>query len=358
MVPLAVFSLRAGRSSPVRERSPGYAFAAGLVADVTLMGGYALAVVTGGGTLDAVQLAGSCNSANLGATLWAARAGCSPADGSSAWRETPAADFAPAAASARALMLLQTGMAAAAGDPYVLLVPAVLLLALPAAGRWVWTVEAGSPLGWAAAPWLAWRRPAPPRRQQARPRRVARDVPRHVHGCTGLTACTIELRASPGSGLPCPSYSAEAGAAALGAGAVSATTHALRGCQRDSLPGFEEATSVVPQLLAAPSSRQPRGGGPARLPGRLGRRRPGRRRRRDGPTAEGATAQTLLAGLGSNLAPPVDDPNSSNQNPGPLVYRPCSNSTPPSTPPQSLLWQGLRAPGGGLPRAACSPSRP
>src|SRR5207245_1334952 len=54
----------------LRERSAGYAFAAGLVADAALMGGYALAVVTGGGHMDTGQWVRILQLGSLGAALW------------------------------------------------------------------------------------------------------------------------------------------------------------------------------------------------------------------------------------------------------------------------------------------------
>ena len=55
----------------LRERSPGHAFAAGLVANVAVVGGYALAVVTSGGRLDEVQVVRLLQLGSLGAGVWA-----------------------------------------------------------------------------------------------------------------------------------------------------------------------------------------------------------------------------------------------------------------------------------------------
>jgi hypothetical protein len=71
--PLALVSLGlAGHA--LRERSSGYAFAAGLVANVSLVGGYALAVVTGGGRLGEPEwvrmLQLGCSAAAFWALAW------------------------------------------------------------------------------------------------------------------------------------------------------------------------------------------------------------------------------------------------------------------------------------------------
>src|SRR5208283_1802092 len=70
VVPLVLVSLGlAGHG--LRERSPGYMFSAGLVANATLMGGYALAVVTGGGHLSSAQYCFILQLGIIGAGLWA-----------------------------------------------------------------------------------------------------------------------------------------------------------------------------------------------------------------------------------------------------------------------------------------------
>jgi hypothetical protein len=70
VVPLAVLVLgMAGHA--VRERSPAYAFAGGLVAAVAVAGGYALAVVTAGGAVGEVEGVRVVQLATLAAGLWA-----------------------------------------------------------------------------------------------------------------------------------------------------------------------------------------------------------------------------------------------------------------------------------------------
>src|SRR5262249_15078477 len=54
----------------VRERSPGYAFTAGLLANVSVTGGYALAVVTSGRHLDTPEIVRLCQLSSLTAALW------------------------------------------------------------------------------------------------------------------------------------------------------------------------------------------------------------------------------------------------------------------------------------------------
>jgi hypothetical protein len=54
----------------LRERSPIYAFGAGLVANLTLMGGYALSVVLGGGVLDTAELVRIVQMGTVLASVW------------------------------------------------------------------------------------------------------------------------------------------------------------------------------------------------------------------------------------------------------------------------------------------------
>src|SRR5262249_39058452 len=70
IVPLAVLSLGLVGHA-LREESPGYAFGAGLLANVTLVGGYALQVVTGGGRLDAAQVVFLLQLGTCAAAVWA-----------------------------------------------------------------------------------------------------------------------------------------------------------------------------------------------------------------------------------------------------------------------------------------------
>jgi hypothetical protein len=125
----------------LRERSAGYAFSAGLVLNAAVVGGYALGVVTSGGTLGSAEVVLMLQLGTLVAAVWALAAlGSRP--WVAAWREDP---NAPLAGS---LMTLQLGMAVA-GNGMVLALAFSLLFALfPAVADW--TAAAGSPLGWLA----------------------------------------------------------------------------------------------------------------------------------------------------------------------------------------------------------------
>ena len=126
-----------------RERSPAYAFAAGLVAEATVTGGYALAVVTGGGTIGETEGVRLLQLGGLTAAAWAlgwmlARPRVF------AWRDKAVAGFVPSPL-AGPLMRLQVALALAAN-----------FLALGGAVAWrgdglvspgTWAVETGSPLG-------------------------------------------------------------------------------------------------------------------------------------------------------------------------------------------------------------------
>jgi len=70
VVPAALISLTMVGCA-LRERSPTYAFGAGLVANATLMGGYALSVVLNGGPLDAVEMVRIAQMGALLAAIWA-----------------------------------------------------------------------------------------------------------------------------------------------------------------------------------------------------------------------------------------------------------------------------------------------
>jgi len=70
LVPLVFVVFGLGISA-VRERSQGYAFAGGLVFTATVAGGYALGVVTGGGTLDDTQQLRVWLLASGAAAIWA-----------------------------------------------------------------------------------------------------------------------------------------------------------------------------------------------------------------------------------------------------------------------------------------------
>jgi hypothetical protein len=70
LVPLVLVSLGLVGHS-IRESSAGYSFAAGLVANLTLMGGYVLSVVTSGGSMDSARWVLVLQLGTFGAGAWA-----------------------------------------------------------------------------------------------------------------------------------------------------------------------------------------------------------------------------------------------------------------------------------------------
>jgi hypothetical protein len=140
----------------IRERSPAYAFVGGLLADVTLAGGYALALVTAGvaiGESEGVRLA---QLATLGASVWAlgwmlVRRWLYGRDGDRVHLLQPA--------TAAPLLVLQ--IALAVGGNLVLFGGAVALRGNVLVDPQKWSIEAGSALGAAAllaalAAFVAW----------------------------------------------------------------------------------------------------------------------------------------------------------------------------------------------------------
>jgi hypothetical protein len=191
----------------VRERSPGYAFAAGLVADVSLVGGYALGV-RHWTDAEVVRL---CQLGALGAALWAL-AWLASRPWLAAWREEPGRPLA------RILMWVQLGIGVAGSAVFLGVGLWLLMATLPgedvAPGTvtyppaWGWTVEAGSLLGWAALGLTVMAvavqlRPKPeaPARGPSKPEAPARDdgfpslaLQAWVVGlaAVGLLACSLE----------------------------------------------------------------------------------------------------------------------------------------------------------------------
>src|SRR5207244_8751620 len=68
-IPLAIVSL-ALLGYALRERVAGYAFVAGLFANLTVTGGYAVAVVAGGGDLSATEYVRLLQLATVVAAFW------------------------------------------------------------------------------------------------------------------------------------------------------------------------------------------------------------------------------------------------------------------------------------------------
>lgn len=137
----------------VRERSPGYAFSAGLVVNLAVTGGYALSIVTSGQALGGVECVQLLQLATITAALWAV-AWLASHPWIPAWREEPTGR------RAAPLMKVQLGLATL-GNALVL-VPALAFLVTLFPTPVGWTAEAGAPLGWlafvlASAAWC-WRR--------------------------------------------------------------------------------------------------------------------------------------------------------------------------------------------------------
>ena len=124
----------------IRERSAGYAFAAGLVAELIVTLGYALHVATtGDGAFDTAELVTLLQLAAIAAAAWAG-AWLAVRERLDVWRETPDGG------SARVLMNVQLGMAAAGN--VLLILPAVVSLVLFDPLGTPGIAAAGKPLGW------------------------------------------------------------------------------------------------------------------------------------------------------------------------------------------------------------------
>ena len=156
----------------VRERSAGYAFSAGLVAELTVTLGYALYVTTTGDKFSVAELVTLIQLATITAAAWAG-GWLAVRRWLDVWREPSVADVpsaakqdvpsaarqvagTPEAFSGRRhvgprpglLMDVQLGMGAAGN--VLLLVVAFVTLALFHPNSQAWTVAAGLPLGWIA----------------------------------------------------------------------------------------------------------------------------------------------------------------------------------------------------------------
>lgn len=146
LVPLAVVAATL-LGYAVRETSPGYAFAAGLVTNLTIGGGYALSVRQFGATECATLLQLSTVVASLWAIGWLASA-----------RKLFAINGRQEPLHARTLLGVQIGQGLLGN--MLLILPAVGMLALfsPRAFDEArhWISAAGSPLGWAAFLLATW----------------------------------------------------------------------------------------------------------------------------------------------------------------------------------------------------------
>jgi hypothetical protein len=145
MVPLGLLSL-ALVGHALRERSAGYAFAAGLLVNVIVTGGHALAVVTAGGVLGTAEWVRLLQLGTITAALWALL-WLTGRSWLGAWREETDRPLA------RRLMLVQVGMAVAGNVGLILTAVCALTgssLNPDGLVDRAWTTEAGSLFGWLA----------------------------------------------------------------------------------------------------------------------------------------------------------------------------------------------------------------
>ncbi len=166
----------------VRERSASYAFAAGLVAELTVVLAYALYVATTGNeAFDLTEKITLLQLATITPAVWAG-VWLIARNRLDVWRERPGSPVASV------LMDLQLSMAAAGN--LLLLFPAVGRLAMLHPAAQAWTAAAGRPLGWAAFATLvaAW---------GYRQRQCGRHLRPEVLGLVGMSvvglfACTVQ----------------------------------------------------------------------------------------------------------------------------------------------------------------------
>jgi hypothetical protein len=180
VVPLVLLTIAlAGHAA--RERSSGYAFAAGLVANLCATGGYALAMVTSGRHLNMEEIVRILEIVSLTAALWAL-----------AWMWS----LPWLSAAGVRLMTLQIGLALA--GQLVLLGRAIFVLG-DLSGEWVrWPIAAGGTLGWASL-LASLAAPAVWHWRQRRPLPWGWPFLGGL-ATVGLLACTIE-RTRPGAGF-------------------------------------------------------------------------------------------------------------------------------------------------------------
>jgi hypothetical protein len=140
ILPLAIVS--AGLvGHAVRERWPGYAFAAGLLVLVSVTGGYALSVVLSRHPLGLAESVQLLQLGTLSVTLWAL-AWLASRPWVAAWRTGPESPHG------RALMWAQLAIAAIGNCWLLLTALGLLVIAEPPLSPWI--TEAGSWLGWLA----------------------------------------------------------------------------------------------------------------------------------------------------------------------------------------------------------------
>lgn len=179
VMPLAMISLGLVGHA-LRERSPGYAFCGGLVVNLAVTGGYALALVTSGQALGEVECVRLLQMGSVTAALWAIVALASR-PWVAVWREGTGSP------RAGALMNVQLGLASA-GNAWLLVVALALLVGVVPTPVG-WSSEAGAPLGWlalvlAAAAWN-WCR----EQRRSRPQPYVAGL--IVMAALGLVACSV-----------------------------------------------------------------------------------------------------------------------------------------------------------------------
>ena len=125
----------------IRERSAGYAFFGGLVLEMAVVLGYSLRTKLAGDPLDLEFRVRLLQWATIAAAVWAL-AWLAARKRIEVWRETPGAD------GPRVLMDLQIGMAWLGN--LVLIGLALATLIFVPIGWQVWSIAAGTPLGWIA----------------------------------------------------------------------------------------------------------------------------------------------------------------------------------------------------------------
>jgi hypothetical protein len=131
----------------LRERSPVYAFLGGLLANISVSGGYALAVVTSGRHLETADIICVGQLVSLSAALWALVWQASQR-WVNVWREETAGDGYVPSTLAAPLMRVQLGLALSV--QLVLLVLGIVSLSELTSQLPPWSAAAGSPLGWLA----------------------------------------------------------------------------------------------------------------------------------------------------------------------------------------------------------------
>jgi hypothetical protein len=237
----------------LREGTAGYAFAAGLVANLTLMGSYGLASLPPRGTLSEVHWVRLLEWGALGTAIWAL-----------AWvftrRRVGAWRVGPENRSARPLMVAQISISLFGMGLLLILALGTVVTTFPSLFRGgnlpiylpapAWVFEVGSTFGWAALTLAL--AAAVFRDWPAKAGLLAHSLGFLVLAVIGLVACTLE-RFGPGQGYRMVLVGSGAWAlgVSLGAWSVEQRTAAEK---RSALPGaiaaaWVRATGVLVLLL-------------------------------------------------------------------------------------------------------------